>query len=173
MLLGLLVAREAAPTVPSQQELAERAVLYACVGEAPARGRRCPAPEHALIKASTIMPPYEPVAPGATHATDPSYARGHRREIPGAFALAGNTTRPTRGALVASGFVRRSHCFLYHRSTLLDVFVSVYFKGGRVFLEHKHPARDGAAQARALLTPTFVAGGCRVQWGRASLRRRR
>jgi|MDSW01.2.fsa_nt_gb hypothetical protein len=36
-------------------------------------------------------------------------------------------------------------------------------KGGRVFLEHLHQLdANGAAQARALVTPTFVAGGCQV-----------
>lgn len=36
-------------------------------------------------------------------------------------------------------------------------------KGGRVFLEHKHQLdANGASQARAILTPTFVAGGCQV-----------
>ena len=59
-----------------QQELAARAVLYACVGDgADPRTQMPKGSEHALIKASTIKPPFEPVAPGATHATDPSYAR--------------------------------------------------------------------------------------------------
>ena len=36
-------------------------------------------------------------------------------------------------------------------------------KGGRVWLEHKHQLdAHGAAHARAILTPTFVGGGCRV-----------
>ena len=36
-------------------------------------------------------------------------------------------------------------------------------KGGRVFLEHKHQLdAAGAAHARGILTPTFVAGGCQV-----------
>ena len=46
------------------------------------------------------------------------------------------------------------HCWM-----CLCLFI---LKGGRVFLEHKHTGANSAAQARALLTPTFVAGGCRV-----------
>ena len=47
------------------------------------------------------------------------------------------------------------HCWM-----CLCLFI---LKGGRVFLEHKHQLdAHGAAHARALLTPTFVAGGCQV-----------
>ena len=46
------------------------------------------------------------------------------------------------------------HCWM-----CLCLFI---LKGGRVFLEHKHLDASGAAHARALLTPTFVAGGCQV-----------
>ena len=46
------------------------------------------------------------------------------------------------------------HCWM-----CLCLFI---LKGGRVFLEHKHLDASGAAHARALLTPTFVAGGCKM-----------
>ena len=47
------------------------------------------------------------------------------------------------------------HCWM-----CLCLFI---LKGGRVFLEHLHQLdANGAAQARALVTPTFVAGGCQV-----------
>ena len=59
-----------------QQELAKRAVLYACVGDGANPATQMPkGSEHALIKKLTIKPPFELVASGATHATDPSYAR--------------------------------------------------------------------------------------------------
>ncbi len=75
---GFLLPGEGRSDSALQQELAKRAVLYACVGDGACPRTQMPkASEHALIKASTIMPPYEPVAPGATHATDPSYARGY------------------------------------------------------------------------------------------------
>ena len=63
---------------------------------------------------------------------------------------------------MASGFVRRFHCFCItgqHCWMCLCLFI---LKGGRVFLEHKHLDASGAAHARALLTPTFVAGGCKM-----------
>ena len=73
---GFLLPGEGRSDDALRQELAKRAVLYACVGDGACPRTQMPkGSEHALIKASTIMPPYEPVAPGATHATDPSYAR--------------------------------------------------------------------------------------------------
>ena len=64
---------------------------------------------------------------------------------------------------MASGFVRRFHCFCITGQYCWICLCLFILKGGRVFLEHKHQLdAHGAAHARALLTPTFVAGGCRV-----------
>ena len=73
---GFLLPGENRSDKALQQELAKRAVLYACLGEGANPATQMPkGSEHALIKRLTIKPPFEPVAPGATHATDPSYAR--------------------------------------------------------------------------------------------------
>ena len=57
-------------------ELAARAVLYTCLGDGANPATEMPTTrEMPPIKKLVIMPPFEPVAPGATHATDPSYAR--------------------------------------------------------------------------------------------------
>ncbi len=73
---GFLLPGQDRSDTAKQQEMARRAVLYACVGDGANPATQMPkVSENALIKASTIKPPYEPVAPGATHATDSSYAR--------------------------------------------------------------------------------------------------
>lgn len=60
---------------------------------------------------------------------------------------------------MASGFVRRFHCFCITGQYCWICLCLFILKGGRVFLEHLHQLD---AQARGILTPTFVAGGCQV-----------
>ena len=73
---GFLLPDQGRSNDALQAELAARAVLFACLGDGANPATQMPTTrEMGPIKKLVIMPPFEPVAPGATHATDPSYAR--------------------------------------------------------------------------------------------------